>query len=79
MKTKIALLTVLVLASGCAAKAELSPYDTLSHRDPADPTKEVHVDHYKSVVAGYHPRSVVEPKPWLDTAVDADKPEGNAQ
>jgi hypothetical protein len=79
MKTEFVLLTVLVLASGCAAKADLSPYDVLSHRDPTDPAKETGGDHYHGVVTGYHPRSVVEPKPWSETATEAEKPEGNAQ
>lgn len=79
MKTKFVLLTVLVLASGCAAKADLSPYDVLSHRDPTDPARETGGDRYHSVVADYHPRSVVEPKPWSETATEAEKPEGNAQ
>ncbi len=79
MKTKLVILAVLVLASGCAARADLSPYDVLSHRDPTDPAKESGGDHYNSVVADYHPRSVVEPKPWSETATEAEKPEGNAQ
>ena len=79
MKTKFVLLVALVLASGCAARADLSPYDVLSHRDPTDPARESGGDHYRSVVADYHPRSVVEPKPWSETATDAEKPEGNAQ
>lgn len=79
MKTNFVLLTVLVLASGCAAKADLSPYDVLSHRDPTDPARETGGDHYRSVVSDYHPRSVVEPKPWSETATEAEKPEGNVQ
>lgn len=79
MKTKFVLLTVLVLASGCAAKADLSPHDVLSHRDPTDPARETGGDHYHGVVTDYHPRSVVEPKPWSETATEAEKPEGNAQ
>ena len=79
MKIKLILLAASVLASGCAAKSELSPYDVLSHRDPTDPAKESGGDHYHSVVADYHPRSVVEPKPWSETATEAEKPEGNAQ
>jgi len=79
MKTKFALLAALVLASGCAARADLSPYDVLSHRDPTDPAKETGGDHYRSVVTGYHPRSIVEPKPWSATATEAEKPEGNTQ
>ncbi len=79
MKTKFVLLAVLVLASGCAARADLSPYDVLSHRDPTDPARETGGDHYHGVVAGYHPRSVVEPKPWSETATEAEKPEGNVQ
>jgi hypothetical protein len=79
MKSKIVLLAVAVLASGCAAKAEPDPFDVLSHRDPADPTRETGNDHSHSVVSGYHPRTVVEPKPWSDTATEAEKPEGNVQ
>lgn len=79
MKIKFVLLVVMVVASGCAAKANLSPYDVLSHRDPTDPARETGGDQYQSVVSDYHPRSVVEPKPWTETATEAEKPEGNAQ
>jgi hypothetical protein len=79
MKTKSVLLAVLIVASGCAARADLSPHDVLSHRDPTDPARETSGDQYHSVVSGYHPRSVVEPRPWSETATEAEKPEGNAQ
>jgi len=79
MKIKLVLLAASILAGGCAAKSELSPHDVLSHRDPTDPAKESAGDHYHDVVADYHPRSVVEPKPWSETATEAEKPEGNAQ
>ncbi len=79
MKTKLAMLTVVVLAGGCAAQTELSPRDVLSHRDPTDPATESSGESYRSVLAGYHPRSIVEPKPWSATATEAEKPEGNAQ
>ena len=79
MKNKIVILAVLVLASGCAARAELSPRDVLSERDPTDPAVESGGQHYRSVLAGYHPRSIVEPKPWSETATEAERPEGNTQ
>lgn len=79
MNTRIILLAVAALASGCAAQPEPDRFDVLSHRDPVDPERETASDPYHSVVAGYHPRSVVEPKPWSDTAVQAEKPEGNEQ
>lgn len=79
MNTRIIFLAVAVLASGCAAQPAPDRFDVLSHRDPADPERETGSDPYHSVVAGYHPRSVVEPKPWSDTAVQAEKPEGNKQ
>ncbi len=73
------LLAVVLVATGCAAQAEPDRFDVLSHRDPVDPEKESSGVHYHGVVAGYHSRTVVEPKPWTDTAVDAEKPEGNSQ
>ena len=79
MKNKFVILAVLVLASGCAAQNELKPRDVLSDRDPTDPAAETSGEHYRSVLAGYHPRSIVEPKPWSATATEAEKPEGNAQ
>ena len=79
MKNKFVILAVLALASGCAAQAELSPRDVLSERDPTDPAAESNGQHYRSVLAGYHPRSVVEPKPWSETATEAENSEGNAQ
>ncbi len=79
MNTRIVLLAAAVLASGCTAQSEPNRFDVLSHRDPVDPERETGGDHYHSVVAGYHPRTVVEPKPWSDTATEAEKPEGNDQ
>ncbi len=79
MNTRIVLLAVAVLAGGCAAQAEPERFDVLSHRDPTDPERETGGDHYHSVVAGYHWRTVVEPKPWSSTATEAEKPEGNVQ
>lgn len=79
MKNKFVLLAVLVVASGCAAQAELNPKDVLSHRDPTDPATESSGEQYRSVLAGYHPRSIVKPKSWSETATEAEKPEGNVQ
>ena len=79
MKNKFAILAVLALASGCAAQAELNPRDVLSDRDATDPTTESSGERYRSVLADYHPRSIVEPKPWSKTATEVEKPEGDAQ
>lgn len=77
MKFRILAPVVLAVLTGCAAERELSPFDTLSHRNPVDPDLETSTKPYHSVVAGYHPRTVVEPKPWADTATDVEKQEGN--
>ena len=68
MPSRFAALIVLTVLTGCAAERELSPFDTLSHRNPADPDRETSTKPYRSVVAGYHPRGVVEPEPWAGTA-----------
>ncbi len=70
MKFKIVALAVLTGLSGCAAGPEADVSGALSQRDPADPERETAAAPYRSVVAGYHPRTVVEPKPWTDTATD---------
>jgi hypothetical protein len=67
MPSRFAALLVLTVLTGCAAERELSPYDTLSHRDPVDPDRETATKPYQSVMAGYHRRGVVEPEPWSGT------------
>lgn len=77
---KLALMAVLgTVMAGCAASAEPDPYDVLSHRDPEDPSRETLAPDYRSVLAGYQPRSVVEPKSWSDTATPAEKTDGEQQ
>lgn len=77
---KLAVMAVMsALVAGCTASAQPDPYDVLSHRDPADPSREVSAPGYRSVLAGYHPRSVVEPKSWSDTATPAEKTDGEQQ
>lgn len=68
MKLKLAALLVLTGLTGCAAERELDPFDTLSHRNAVDPERETKTKRYQSVLAGYHPRTVVEPKPWTNSA-----------
>lgn len=77
MSFRIVALIVLTVLTGCAAERELNPFDTLSHRDAVDPNRETTTQPYRSVVAGYHRRGVVEPEPWSDTASDSKNQEGN--
>ncbi len=49
---------------GCTNTSDLKPEDFLAERQPVNPAEEISGNTYRTVLGGYHPRTVVEPKPW---------------
>lgn len=50
--------------AACASTSDLAPEDFLAERLPVNPAEESLGTTYRPVLGGYHPRTVVEPKPW---------------
>lgn len=62
---RIILMGIVPLAlAGCANTSDLAPEDFLAERQPVNPAEESSGNTYRTVLGGYHPRTVVEPKPW---------------
>lgn len=64
---------ILLASAGCANTSDLTPEDFLAERQPVNPTEEVSRDTYRTVLGGYHPRTVVEPKPWGNKSSEEEK------
>ena len=64
MKRTIIMGVIPLALAGCATTSDLTAEDFLAERQPVSPTEEISKNTYRTVLSGYHPRTVVEPQPW---------------